>query len=109
MNTGLRFMVSMAVVLAAVFLSGCSTSMSGSSIKYSFDPLFAFPQAKTYRWGEAGSPYGADPLLEANVQFLADRLLEPKGFTKTDAPALRIATRYEPSGYSHELRALSLN
>ena len=109
MNTGFRFMASMAVVLAAVFFGGCSTSMTGSSIKYSYDPKFGFPQAKTYRWAESGSSYGGDSLLETNVQFLSDRLLESKGFTRTDPPALRVSIRYESSGYSHELRALSLN
>ena len=107
MNTGFRFMASMAVVLAAVFFGGCSTS--GSSVKYSYDPQFDFQQAKTYRWGESGSPYGWDPLLETNVQFLSDRVLESKGFTRADPPALRVSIRYESSGYSHELRALSLN
>jgi len=110
MNTGVRFMASMAAVLAVVFFGGCSTYMGGgSSVKYSYDPLFGFPQAKTYRWAESGSSYGGDSLLETNVQFLSDRLLESKGFTRTDPPALRVSIRYESSGYSHELRALSLN
>ena len=107
MNTGFRFMASMAVVLAAVLVGGCSTT--GSSVKYSYDPQFDFQQAKTYRWAEAGSPYGWDPLLETNVQFLSDRLLESKGLARGDPPVLRVAIRYESSGYSHELRALSLN
>jgi hypothetical protein len=110
MNTGFRFMASIAVFLAAAFVGGCSTSMTGgSSVKYSYDPQFDFQQAKTYRWAESGSPYGWDPLLETNVQFLSDRLLESKGLTRGDPPALRVAIRSESSGYSHELRALSLN
>ena len=109
MNTGLRFMASMAAVLAAVFFGGCSTPMAGSSVRYSYDPLFGFQGAKTYRWAESGSTYGWDPLLEANVRFLSDRLLESKGMTKTDQAALSISIRYESSGYSYELRSLSLN
>jgi len=109
MNTGLRFMASMAAVSAAVFLGGCSTPMGGSSVKYSYDPQFGFQGAKTYRWAESGASYGWDPLLEANVRFLSDRLLESKGFTKTDPSALTVSIRYESSGYSFELRALSLN
>jgi hypothetical protein len=36
--------------------------------------------------------------------------LETKGLTsKTDTPALRFAIRYESSGYSHELRMLSVD
>jgi hypothetical protein len=108
MNTGFRFMSSMAVVLAAVFFGGCSTPLTGSSVKYSYDPQFGFQEAKTYRWAESAS-YGWDPLVEANVRFVADRLLESKGLTRTDQPALRVSVRYESSGYSHELRVLSLN
>ena len=80
----------MAVVLAAVFFGGCSTSLTGSSVKYSYDPQFGFQQAKTYRWAESGSSCGWDPLLETNVRFLSDRLLESKGLTRTDQPALRV-------------------
>ena len=109
MNTGFRFTASMAFVLAAVFFGGCSTPLNGSSVKYSYDPQFSFQQAKTYRWAESGSTYGWDPLLEANVRFLSDRLLESKGMTKTDQAALSISIRYESSGYSYELRSLSLN
>jgi Domain of unknown function (DUF4136) len=103
MSTGFRFMASMAVVFAVMVFGGCA----GSSVKYSYDPQFGFQGAKTYRWAESGSTYGWDPLLEANVRFLSDRLLEAKGFTRTDQPALRVSIRYESSG-SHELRALSL-
>ena len=104
MNTDFRFMASMAVVFAVMVFGGCSSP----TIKYSYDPQFGFQGAKTYRWDESGKPYG-DPLLEANVQFLSDRLLEAKGLTRTDQPALRVSIRYESSGYSYELRALSLN
>ena len=110
MNTGFRFTASMAFVLAAVFFGGCSTPLNGSSVKYSYDPQFSFQQAKTYRWAaDSGSSYGSDPLLEANVRFLSDRLLESKGLTRTDQPALRVSIRYDSSSYSHELRTLSLN
>jgi hypothetical protein len=71
--------------------------------------VFGFQGAKTYRWADSGSPYGWDPLLEANVRFLSDRLLEGKGFTKADPAALSVAIRYDSSGYSYELRSLSLN
>jgi len=103
MNTGFRFMASMAVVFAVMVFGGCA----GSSVKYSYDPQFGFQGAKTYRWAESALPYGWDPLLEANVRFLSDRLLEAKGLTRTDQAALRVSIRYE-SSYSHELRALSL-
>ena len=108
MTTALRFMASMAAVLAAVFFGGCST-MGKPSVKYSYDPLYGFQGAKTYRWADSGSPYGWDPLVEANVRFHADRMLADKGWTKTNQPALSVSVRYESSGYSYELRALSLN
>ena len=111
MNTGFRFLASMAVVAAAMFFEGCSNSIVGSTeVKYSYDPQFSFQEAKTYRWAEYGSTYWSDSLMEANVRFLSDRLLETKGLTsKTDTPALRFAIRYESSGYSHELRMLSVD
>ena len=103
MNTGFRFMASMAVVFAVMVFGGCSSP----TVKYSYDPQFGFQGAKTYRWAESGHPYGWDSLLEANVQFLSDRLLEAKGLTRTDQAVLRVSIRYEYN-YSHELRALSL-
>ena len=109
MNIGLRFMAATAAVLAALFIGGCSTPMGGSSVRYSYDPVFGFPGAKTYRWAESGSSYGWDPLMEANVRFLSDPLLAGKGLTKADQAALSISIRYESSGYSYELRTLSLN
>ena len=43
------------------------------------------------------------------MQVISDRLLEAKGLTRTDQPALRFSIRYESSGNGYELRALSLN
>ena len=63
MNTGHRFIASVAAALAVVFFGGCSTATTGSSVKYSFDPQFGFPDAKTYRWAESATAYGWDPLL----------------------------------------------
>ena len=105
MNTYFRFMASMVVAFAVMVLGGCSSP----TVKYSYDPQFGFQGAKTYRWAESGHPYGWDSLLEANVQFLSDRLLEGKGFTRTGQPALLVSMRYESSGYSYELRTLSLS
>lgn len=62
-----------------------------------------------------GSPvYSQNNLIEANVQFLADPLLEKKGFKKTTVtPDLLISVRLEnyPVGTSesYELRMLGLN
>ena len=107
MKTGLRFRAMVAVILALVLVGGCTTPIFGPSVTYSYEPQFSFAELKTYRWTE-GRSYG-DPLLEANVRFLADRVLEAKGFTsKADKADLLVSMRYE-GGYSYELRALTLN
>ena len=111
MNTRVRFTASVAALATALLFSGCSTPIVGQpDVRYSYDPTYSFQQANSYGWADAGSPYGRDPLLEANVRFLADRLLQAKGLTpKPDAPALRISVRYDTNGYSQDLRSLSLN
>ena len=96
-----------AVILAVVVIGGC-----GTAIKYSYEPRASFPELKTYQWAKANQMYRQDPLLEANVRFLADRGLESKGLTlKTDKADLLIWMGYELdySSYSYELRMLTLN
>lgn len=105
MKTGLRFKALVAAVLAVVFVGGCA---NGSSVAYSYEPLFSFAQLKTYRWTEARSQYWGDSLLESNVRFLADRVLQTKGFaSSTDKPDFIVSMRYEGS-YYYELRGLTL-
>ena len=107
MKTGLRFRAMVAVILAVLLVGGCTTPMFGPSITYSYEPRFSFAELKTYRWTEVRSYWG-DPLLEANVRFLADRVLEAKGFTsKADKADFLVSMRYE--GYSYESRTLTLN
>ena len=96
-----------AVILAVVVIGGC-----GTAIKYSYEPRANFPELKTYQWAKATQMYRQDPLLEANVRFLADRGLESKGLTlKTDKADLFIWMGYELdyNNYSYELRMLTLN
>ena len=96
-----------AVILAGVILGGC-----GTAIKYSYEPRASFPELKTYQWAKANQVYRQDPLLEANVRFLADNDLERKGLTlKTDKADLFIWMGYEfdYNNYSYELRMLTLN
>ena len=96
-----------AVILAVVILGGC-----GTAIKYSYEPRASFPELKTYQWAKANQVYRQDPLLEANVRFLADNDLERKGLTlKTDKADLFIWMGYEfdYNNYSYELRMLTLN
>jgi hypothetical protein len=96
-----------AVILAVVIVGGC-----GTAIKYSYEPRASFPELKTYQWAKANQVYRQDPLLEANVRFLADSDLERKGLTlKTDKADLFIWMGYEfdYNNYSYELRMLTLN
>jgi hypothetical protein len=111
MKTGLRFRALVAAVLAVVFVGGCATPpLGGSSVTYSYEPQFSFAELKTYRWAEAKPQYWSwrDPLLESNVRFLADRVLQTKGFaSKTDQADFIVSMRYEGDNV-YELRALTL-
>jgi Domain of unknown function (DUF4136) len=94
---------------AVVFVGGCTTSILSPSITYSYEPRFSFAELKTYRWAEGKGSYWADPLLEANVRFISDRVLEAKGFSsKADKADLLFWIRYE-GGSANELRVLSIN
>ena len=109
MKTGLRFRTLVAAVLAVVFVGGCATPLVGSSVTYWYEPQFSFAELKTYRWA-AKPQYGSwrDPLLESNVRFLADRVLQTKGFASTtDKADFIVSMRYEGNDV-YELRALTL-
>ena len=106
MKSGLRLAAAVVVFLAFAFVGGCSTYGSSTTINYSYEPLYSFAGLKTYRWAEARpSPWG-DPLVESNVRFLADRVLQAKGLTsKADKPDVVISMSYSYA-YSYELRSL---
>jgi Domain of unknown function (DUF4136) len=109
MKTGLRFRVVVLAILAVGFVGGCTTSVLSPSVTYSYEPRFSFAELKTYQWAEGKGAYWADPLLEANVRFLADRALQAKGFSlKADKADLLFGIRYE-GGSANELRVLSIN
>ncbi len=118
MGTHLRFSVLTAVLLALVGLAGCTTAMKGMNVTYSFEPRANFAEFKTYQWAGSRQTYRQDPLLDANVRFLADRQLEAKGLTlKADKADLLVWTGNELDstayiygyGYGNELRVLTLN
>jgi hypothetical protein len=110
MKTGLRFRALVAAVLAVVFVDGCATPpLGGSSVTYWYEPQFSFAALKTYQWA-AKPQYGSwrDPLLESNVRFLADGVLQTKGFASTTNKAdFIVSMRYEGNDV-YELRALTL-
>lgn len=87
-----RFNAVVAQILLAVIVGGCA----GTTVTYTYEPLFSLPESGTYQWGKAKPPYHQDPLLEANVRFLADRALEAKGLTaQTDKAGLLVWIGYE--------------
>ena len=102
-------LVAVVVPLAIVITGGCATT-----INHTYDPSANFGALKSYAWA-AGSPiYSQNSLIEANVQFLANPLLEGKGFKRATAtPDLVITVRLEnypvDTSQSYELRMLSLN
>lgn len=112
MKSGLRYGKLAGVMLAGAILGACSTPFWGPSVTYSYEPRFGFPAAQTYRWAEARPTYRHDPLLEANVRYLADRALEAKGLaSRADKTDLLVWIGYDvdSSSQRHELRALTLN
>lgn len=114
MKPGLRFAAAVAAVLSLGTLGGCSTYSLSSGVTYSYEPRFAFAQAKTYRWVAAQPTYRQDPLVEANVRFAADRVLADKGLgPAADKADLAIWVGYDFAvnnySYGNELRMLTLN
>jgi hypothetical protein len=105
----LRILMAIAALLTVVAGGGCATT-----INHSYDPLANFGQLKSYAWAPGSAAYSHNSLVEANVQFLVDPLLEKKGFTKVGAtPDFVIRLKFEnyPVGISdrYELSVLDLN
>lgn len=97
-----------AILFAVVIISmGCA------GIKYSYDPRTSFSGLKSYTWTVSSLSFWKNPLVEVNVQFVADQVLEEKGFKKTsEKPDLLISIDYESaiSRYDvYELRMLTLD
>ena len=102
-------LVAVAVPLAMVVAVGCA-----KSINYAYDPSANFGQLRRYAWGPGSPPYSPNSLVEANVQAIANPLLEKKGFVKVTAtPDLVIGIRLDnyPIGTpaSYEVRFLDLS
>ncbi len=98
-----------AVLLSVLFMGGCATA-----IKYSYDTKTNFSEQKSYTWALSSAQYRQDPLLEKNVQTLADQLLAEKGLTRTsEKPDLIMSMSYEFESvvyqYDYRLRMLTLN
>lgn len=105
-----RMLVAIAAPLAILIAGGCG----GTTINHTFDPGANFGPLRNYAWAPGSPAYSQNSLIEANVQFLADPLLEKKGFRRVTAtPDLVISVRLDNYPYgsadSYELRLLSLN
>lgn len=97
-----RALATVLALLATLVIAGCATSYN-----YAYDPTTRFAELKSYAWA---SPQ-RDSLVETNVRFIADPLLEQKGFTRaTDKPDIIMAIVYENEmfGQGYELRMLTL-
>jgi hypothetical protein len=104
-----RLALIMTAFLSVLIVGGCATS-----IKYSYDTKTGFPELKSYTWAQSSTMNRQDPLLETNVQVLADQLLTQKGFTRmSEKPDLMMSMSYEFDygiyQYSYQLRMLTLN
>jgi Domain of unknown function (DUF4136) len=99
-----RALATVLAFLATLVIAGFATTYT-----YAYDPTTRFAELKSYAWASL-QPH-RDSLVETNVRFIADPLLEQKGFTQaTDKPDIIIAIVYESEmfGQGYELRMLTL-
>ncbi len=93
---------------SAAILSGCATSYN-----HSFDPATGYGGLKSYSWVSPGVTAASSDLVVKNVQYLADQVLEAKGFRKTaENPDMLLSVQYENeigiSEYGYRLRMLTI-
>jgi hypothetical protein len=73
-RSGLIFV---ALLTAMTILGGCYGA------KYIYDPGTNFSGLKSYAWTTASGPDRKESLVVTNIKFIADQVLEQKGFKKT--------------------------
>jgi Domain of unknown function (DUF4136) len=100
-----------AAVPLAILIGGCAAR---TTINHAYSPSASFGSLRSYAWAPGSPIASANSLIEANVQHVADPLLEKKGFNRvTAAPDLVIAIRLDnypaATSSSYELRILDLN
>ena len=108
-RSAVRILVAIAAPLAILVGGGC-----GTTINHTYDPSTNFGPLKSYTWAPGSPVYSQNRLVEANVQSVADPILEKKGFTKATAnPDLVISVKLDNYPYGstevYELRILDLN
>jgi hypothetical protein len=104
-----RTLTAIAAPLAILIAGGCATT-----INHSYDPATNFGPLKSYAWAPGSPIHSQNSLVEANVQFVADPLLEKKGFQRATAnPDLVLSIKLENDPFGgaegYELRMLGLN
>ncbi len=108
----IRFVLTVAATLVFLVTGGCAKT----TINHSHNPNQNFTGLKNYKWDNSSSvrlPASQDPLIDKNIQFIADHELRLKGFgISTEKPDFEIAIAYDyeidrfPSSY--QLRMLTL-
>lgn len=103
---------SRAVRAAAACLVAAALAACGMTINHAHDPTARFVDLKTYAWDPASALTPRDSLVETNVRFVADPLLEQKGFTRSAGKAdFVVVMQYESEtlgGPRYALRVLTL-
>jgi len=106
-KANVRFVMMVAVFLSGLIMGGCALQ-----IHYSYDPGMNFTGLRSYTW-DLSDLDQQHPLIFSNVQFLADMVLQEKGFNKSsEKPDFMISIDYflEIGSYSkgNQLRMLTL-
>jgi hypothetical protein len=104
-----RIVLAVAVPLAFLIGGGCAPT-----INHAYDHSTDFAPLRTYSWAPGAAIQSQNGLVEANVQFLADPILEKKGFTKATGKGdfvITVTLENYPFGNQegYELAMLSLN
>jgi hypothetical protein len=107
-KTEFRYRWIAATLMAFLVMGGCGSK----AVKYSYINRTSIQELKSYQWAKADGFYRQDPLLEANVQFLADLDLEQKELIKRTEKAdllIWIGYEYDYDSSGNKLRMLTLN
>lgn len=110
-RAGARFVLMMIAVIMTILVAwGCSTMNHTYNLGMSFEGL------KTYNWVASPTLAKQYSLVESNVKFIADQILDTKGFKNSpEKPDFLISIDYDYEigsyyqQYGSQLRMLTLN
>lgn len=107
-----RFVLMIVAVVLTALVAGCCAT----KINYSYDMGMNFVGLKSYKWDPSLAPAQQFSLVESNVQFIADQILDKKGFNKSsEKPDFMISIKYDYDIgsycylYCSQLQRLTLN